>query len=406
VRAAAAGQQQLLTQTLCAERAPRAAMALRLAAARRATNGDAACLAAHHCHAPSQRAASLAAQPQQAHAPPQQPHAPLRAPRQRRRRALHAAHAHASASSASSKGDAAAAAPDYRCWTNPGGAVLTELVPGAVWAAECVVRTRAHLLMTARSSLSLVRASSHSPLPPRPARHATARRAFVWNGIDVGGRSVVLRLRDGGLWVHSPVALDAPLAAALAALGPVRHVVAPNYEHVKYARQWLDAYPDAVGYGCPGLRAAAPQLGMHADAVDVTRGGGGAAAVPHAAWGGEVDACWLDFERNPFTGKPFFNELLFFHVPSRTALTTDFWWNYPSGKGALPFGSAAWKLGMDAVYAPFYDRFMVVDRAAAAAAAARVAAWAPETLAPCHGRVLRGAAGRDALAARFAAAAR
>ncbi len=237
-------------------------------------------------------------------------------------------------------------------------------------------------------------------LPPRNTRHRRARRAFTWNGIDVGGRSVILRLRDGSLWVHSPVALDAALAAALAALGPVRHIVAPNYEHVKYAKQWLTAYPDATGYGCPGLREAAPELGLHADAVDAASG------APHAAWGGEVAACWLDFERNPFTGKPFFNEVLFCHVASRTALTTDFWWNYPSEKGTLPLGAAAWKVGMDAVYAPFYDRFMVVDRAAAGAAAARVAAWAPDALVPCHGRVLRGAAARDALAARFAAAAR
>eukprot|EP00961_Rhodomonas_salina_P067036 899945-Rhodomonas_salina.2 len=25
--------------------------------------------------------------------------------------------------------------------------------------------------------------------------------------------------------------------------------VSPNYEHVKYAQQWIEAYPDAVAYG-------------------------------------------------------------------------------------------------------------------------------------------------------------
>ena len=47
----------------------------------------------------------------------------------------------------------------------------------------------------------------------------------------------VLRLRDGSLLVHSPVELDDALAEALARLGPVRHIVSPNYEHVKYAAQ-------------------------------------------------------------------------------------------------------------------------------------------------------------------------
>jgi hypothetical protein len=223
------------------------------------------------------------------------------------------------------------------------------------------------------------------------------RRAFVWNGIDVGGRSVVIRLSDGSLWVHSPVALDEPLRAALAALGPVRHVVAPNYEHLKYTAQWLAAYPDAIGYGCPGLRAKAPALGLHADAHEESN----TPPQAPAAWLGEVAVTWLNFERNPFTGRPFFNELLFFHAPSGAALTTDFWWNYP--REGLPAGSRAWKAGMDVLYGPFYRRFMIADRAGAAAAAARVAAWPVQLLVPCHGGVVRGAAAaRTALLANFA----
>lgn len=43
----------------------------------------------------------------------------------------------------------------------------------------------------------------------------------------------VVKLSDGSLWVHSPVELDVPLREALAELGPVSHIVSPNYEHVK-----------------------------------------------------------------------------------------------------------------------------------------------------------------------------
>lgn len=43
----------------------------------------------------------------------------------------------------------------------------------------------------------------------------------------------VVKLADGSLWVHSPVELDEPLRKALEGLGPVGHVVSPNYEHVK-----------------------------------------------------------------------------------------------------------------------------------------------------------------------------
>lgn len=47
----------------------------------------------------------------------------------------------------------------------------------------------------------------------------------------------VLRLSDGSIWVHSPVSLDDELAAALAELGEVKHIVTPNFEHTKYAQQ-------------------------------------------------------------------------------------------------------------------------------------------------------------------------
>ncbi len=53
----------------------------------------------------------------------------------------------------------------------------------------------------------------------------------------MGGRSAVLKLRDGSLWVHSPVELTPELKTALDAIGDVRHIVSPNYEHTKFAGQ-------------------------------------------------------------------------------------------------------------------------------------------------------------------------
>ena len=67
--------------------------------------------------------------------------------------------------------------------------------------------------------------------------HACAR-PFVWNDIDVGGRMGIVKMRDGSLWIHSPIELDDATRRAVDALGPVKFVVSPNYEHVKYAKQW------------------------------------------------------------------------------------------------------------------------------------------------------------------------
>jgi hypothetical protein len=47
-------------------------------------------------------------------------------------------------------------------------------------------------------------------------------------GTDVACKACIVRLPDGGLWVHAPVALDQPLRDALEKLGPVRHIVTPN----------------------------------------------------------------------------------------------------------------------------------------------------------------------------------
>ncbi|MEJ2458635.1 MAG: DUF4336 domain-containing protein [Novosphingobium sp.] len=47
-------------------------------------------------------------------------------------------------------------------------------------------------------------------------------------------RMTVVRLSDGALWVHSPIAPDEDLFAAVDALGPVRHLVAPNSIHYWY----------------------------------------------------------------------------------------------------------------------------------------------------------------------------
>ena len=59
----------------------------------------------------------------------------------------------------------------------------------------------------------------------------------MWFGIDVNGRGAVVRLSDGSLWVHSPVNLDPELKAAVDALGAVKHIVTPNFEHNKFAAQ-------------------------------------------------------------------------------------------------------------------------------------------------------------------------
>ena len=139
----------------------------------------------------------------------------------------------------------------------------------------------------------------------------------------------------------------------------------------------------------------------------------------------------IDCELNPFNGKPFFNEVVFFHSKIWTLLTTDTFWNYPrdggvnvefqnaaaaaaaqDGEGAdygtwelapdvwpVPTGSALWKFGMDKIFRPFYVRLMVGNRDSAdegrrkqfvALAEQMVYTWDVQTLVPAHGDIIRG----------------
>lgn len=236
----------------------------------------------------------------------------------------------------------------------------------------------------------------------------TADRPFYWNKIDVGGRMTVIQFENGDLWVHSPVELDDPLRTALDKLGTVKYIIAPNYEHLKYSPQWYKAYPEAYMWGCPGLAERMPEIKW---AGEIPSGIMDSTDV-------ELDRCWdfktltplhLDIEVNPFTGKPFFNEVIFFHTPSKSLLTTDVFWNYPTADGIpnshlggtewelapsvekVPLGSRLWKFGMDKVYLPFYKNFMIKNRDKYDEIANVILnKWEIETLIPAHGDIIRG----------------
>lgn len=149
-----------------------------------------------------------------------------------------------------------------------------------------------------------------------------------------------------------------------------------------------------------------------------------------ATLAGSLDSVYFDCEINPFTGRPFFNEVVFLHKASRALFMADMFWNYPaqaipnfasemqaegtyaphqcskvavegtsSGGGALPavsvpFGTRLWKFGMDRVYAPFFQRAMVgrqgERRQRYEQAVQQLLAWDCEVIAPCHGDIIRG----------------
>jgi hypothetical protein len=151
----------------------------------------------------------------------------------------------------------------------------------------------------------------------------SADRPFLWNSIDVGGRMAVIALPSTNdnsnkpdLWVHSPVALDGPLRDAMAQIGNVKHVVSPNYEHVKYASTWNQGYPQASMWACPGLASRMENVkwkgempeGMRPSGWKGPNGSSNVRSLPEGFWDTSIlQALHVNIEKNPFTGKPFFS---------------------------------------------------------------------------------------------------
>lgn len=129
-------------------------------------------------------------------------------------------------------------------------------------------------------------------------------------GLSLPIRMTIVRLPNGDLLLHSPTPFSADLAKTVEAIGPVRHLVAPNIAHWTFLSAWQRAYPDATTWGAPGLRDRA-QVRASNVRIDVDLGD-----APPDVWSDTID-------QGVVTGGAGFAEVWFFHRPTRTLLLVD-----------------------------------------------------------------------------------
>ena len=195
-------------------------------------------------------------------------------------------------------------------------------------------------------------------------------------GLLLPVRMTVIKLASGELWLHSPVRLSQRLAEALGALGPVRHLVAPNIAHWSFLPDWQRRFPEAILWAVPELWRRWPvrRSGLR---IDRTLGD----EAPEA-WAGEMKQAVIP-------GAGGFREVAFLHLPSATLVLTDLIANLEPGK--LPpatrlFARLNGMLAPDG-RAPAYLRLAVrMRRAEAAGALSRLLAREPERVIFAHGR--------------------
>jgi hypothetical protein len=190
-------------------------------------------------------------------------------------------------------------------------------------------------------------------------------------GVHFPGRMTVVRLSDGGLWLHSPVPIDDALAAELAALGPVRHLVGPNRFHHLHLAGARARYPEATLWASPGLEVKRADLPFE-----------------HVL-GPEAPAEWqADLQQLHFAACPSMSETVFFHPRSGALIVTDLLMNVHRCQGLMS-KLVYWAEGVyRRVGVPRLIALLSRDKARARADAARILGWAPTVLVMAHGDVV------------------
>ena len=83
-------------------------------------------------------------------------------------------------------------------------------------------------------------------VPPLVAASLVSGGVVLGGVIELGTRTTLVRLSDGGLWLHSPGPLTPTIQTWLEQNGPLRAIVAPNLFHHMFLAETAAAFPDAM----------------------------------------------------------------------------------------------------------------------------------------------------------------
>lgn len=196
-------------------------------------------------------------------------------------------------------------------------------------------------------------------------------QGFALYGAELGIRMTVVRLPNGELWLHSPVRYGANLAAQLAELGPVKHIVSPSKMHRLFVLEWIAAFPGIAHYVAPGMTLRAPGAALPT----------ALAKQPPREWGGALDLAEIQ-------GIPDLNEVEFYHPASRSLILTDLCFNIREGNfwTRLFFklnGDAFGRLALTRVFRRF-----IKDPVVFRASLQRLGRWDFDRLIVSHGEII------------------
>ena len=189
------------------------------------------------------------------------------------------------------------------------------------------------------------------------------------NPMELTSRMTIMRLTNGALFLHSPVALDTDLQAELQRLGTVAFIVAPSLWHDLFIKEYVVAYPEAQAWAAPGLQEARPDVAFHG-ALEDDR-----ALVP-----GEIEHVVV---RGHIAG-----EVAFWHIASKTLILADLAYNVREDCTTWERNWAQEQDGYGAFALMKYHRGYSTDPRTTRASLRRILEWDFDRVIVGHGHVL------------------
>lgn len=141
-------------------------------------------------------------------------------------------------------------------------------------------------------------------------------------GMPFTTRMTVIRLKNGDIFIHSPIKPELELVEALKALGPIKHLVSPNWIHYAFIAEWANACPSAIKWASPNVKERANKKSMHI-------------SFDHDLETYAPDDWKSEIHQMIVEGSSIHREVVFFHLSSKTLILTDLIENFEAE--ALPW---------------------------------------------------------------------
>lgn len=187
-------------------------------------------------------------------------------------------------------------------------------------------------------------------------------------------RMTIVQLANGDLFMHSPTAFDADLATQLRSIGRLRHLVSPNRGHYAHIGEWAHAFPDALTWSSPGVRARA-----RSQKIDVHF---------ERDLGAEAPTEWRDEIDQTIIPGAVLDEVVFFHRSSKTLIVADTIMNFEHDKLRQPYWLMASLVGVTYPLGGISPDLRVAfwpQKRAVRPAVEKILSWQPERIILSHG---------------------